>query len=83
MSKVYGTREILRNPSLLRISPNENIIIEDKKAHKRLGVYIGNDLADKFFDYLEKEKLLESARKIKNSAKEEYDKLEESISDGL
>ena len=45
MNKVYGTRDILRNPSLLRIAPDENIIIEDKKAHKRLGVYLGVDLA--------------------------------------
>jgi hypothetical protein len=83
MSKVYGTRELLRNPSLLRISPDENIIIEDKKAHKRLGVYIGTALADKFFRYLEKEKLLESAKKIKNSSKDEYQKLEGTLLDGL
>ena len=32
MDKVYGTREIIRNPSLLRIEPNESFIVEDKKC---------------------------------------------------
>ena len=76
MRKVYGTREIVRNPSILRISPDENIIIADKKAHKTLGIYIGTNLAEKFFIYLEKEKLLNSAKKIKESAIKEYGEIE-------
>ena len=83
MFKSYGTREIVRNPSILRVAENESIIIEDKKAHKRLGVYIGNALADEFFAYLEKQKLLKSAKKIKKSAKNEYEILEGTISDGV
>ena len=83
MDKVYGTREIIRNPSLLRIDPNESFIVEDKKSHKRLGVYLGVELAEEFFAYKEKQKLLEAAKKIKKSAKEENEKLEESLGDAL
>ncbi len=83
MSKIYGSRDITRNPSLLRIEPNETVIIEDKKAHKQLGVYIGNELAEKFFAYLEKEQLLESAKKIRESAIEEAKALEGTLEDGL
>jgi len=79
----YGTRDIVRNPSLLRIGTNESFIIEDKKAHKKLGVYMGIDLAQEFFNYLNKQKLLKSAMKIKKSAIDENSFLEESIDDGL
>ncbi|MFP4486599.1 MAG: hypothetical protein ACLFOC_06525 [Campylobacterales bacterium] len=44
----YGTREIVRNPSLLRINPSESYIIEDKKSHKELGVYLGVELVKEF-----------------------------------
>ncbi len=83
MSKVYGTREIVRNSSLLRIDPNESFIIEDKKAHNQLGVYLGNQLAKEFFEYKQREKLLKSAKKIKESAKLENTLLEASIDDEL
>ncbi len=83
MEKVYGTREIVRNPSLLRIEPTESIVIEDKKSHKRLGVYLGVELAEEFFAYKEKQKLLEAAKKIKQSAKEESEALEASLDDEL
>ena len=83
MDKVYGTREIIRNPSLLRIEPNENFIVEDKKSYKRLGVYLGVELAEEFFVYKEKQKLLKAVKKIKKSAKEENEALEESFDDAL
>ncbi len=83
MQKIYGTREITRKPSLLRIDKNETIIIEDKKAKKQLGVYIGNNLAKKFFDYLKQDRLLNSAKKIKKNAFTEYKCLEDSIDDGV
>ncbi len=83
MEKVYGTREIVRNPSLLRIEPTESIIIEDKKSHKKLGVYLGVELAEEFFAYKEKQKLLKAAKKIKHSAKEESETLEASLDDEL
>ena len=79
----YGTRDIVRNPSLLRIGANDSFIVEDKKAHKRLGVYVGVDLAQEFFDYIHKQKLLKSAMKIKSSATAENSFLEESIGDGF
>ena len=83
MSKSYGTREILRNPSILRIEPHESIVIEDKKSHKKLGVYLGVALAEEFFAYQKKYKLLKSAEKIKKSAKEENQELEGTLADGL
>ena len=83
MSKSYGTREILRNPSLLRIDPSESIIIEDKKSHKQLGVYIGTELAEEFFAYRKKYKLLKSAQMIKDSANSESQKLEGTLADGV
>jgi len=79
----YGAREIVRNPSLLRIDPNESFIIEDKKAHKQLGIYLGVDLAEEFFAYRHKQKLLQSAHKIKKSAMDENSLLDESVCDGL
>jgi len=79
----YGAREIARNPSLLRIDPKESFIVEDKKAHKQLGIYLGIDLAQEFLAYRQKQKLLQCAHKIKASAIEENNLLDESISDGL
>ena len=83
MQKVYGTREIVRNPSLLRIDPNDSFIIEDKKAHNQLGIYLGTALAKEFLAYKEKQKLIESAKKIKASAKDENRALEASLADAL
>jgi len=83
MSAVYGARDIVRNPKLLRIDANDSYIIEDKKAHKRLGIYLGVELADKFFDYQKKQELLESAKKIKESANKENELLDGTLSDEL
>lgn len=83
MPVTYGARDIVRNPSLLRIDPRDSFIVEDKKAHKQLGIYLGADLAEEFFDYVDKQKLLKSAMKIKESASRENTFLEESIDDGL
>jgi len=83
MAATYGARDIVRNPSLLKIGADESFIVEDKKAHKRLGVYLGVKLAEEFFAYKKREKLLNAARKIKESASEEYRELEGSIDDGL
>ena len=83
MTQTVGTREILRNPSLLKIAPEETLIIEDKKAHKMLGMYIGVELAQEFMRYQEKAKLLKSAKKIASSAKQENAILEGALSDGL
>ena len=71
MALTYGSREIVRNPSLLRIEENDSFIIEDKKANKTLGVYIGTKLADDFFKYIKKQKLLNAANKIKQNSQEE------------
>ena len=83
MHTTYGSRDIVRNPSLLRIASNESFIVEDKKAHKRLGIYLGVDLAEEFFQYKKKDKLLNAARKIKQSASDEYNDLESVLDDGL
>ena len=83
MENRYGARDIVRNPSLLRISEDESFIVEDKKSRKRLGVYLGTKLADEFFEYLRKKELLDSASKIKESAKMENEMLEGSLDDGL
>lgn len=83
MVAIYGARDITRNPSLLKIKADESFIVEDKKAHKTLGVYLGVDLADKFFAYVKKQELLESAKKIKENAKREHEDLEGTLSDGL
>jgi hypothetical protein len=83
MTQIVGAREILRNPSLLRIAPNDTMVIEDKRAHKMLGMYIGTEVAEEFIRFQQKEKLLKSAQKIAASAKEEYDWLEGTIDDGL
>ena len=83
MNVIYGARDIVRNPSLLRIESDESFIVEDKKAHKRLGIYLGIDLAEEFFAYKKREKLLTAAKKIKQSASAEYEVLESSLDDGL
>ncbi|MGM0623153.1 MAG: hypothetical protein ACQESH_03945 [Campylobacterota bacterium] len=83
MNAKYGTRDIVRNPSLLRIGANDSYMIEDKKTHTPLGVYLGVDLAKEFFEYEKKKKLLESAKKIKQSALKEYGLLEGALDDGL
>ena len=83
MTAVYGSRDIIRNPSLLRIEENDSFVVEDKKAHKTLGVYLGSKLAEEFFNYARKQELLQSAKKIKNSANEEYQKLEGTLIDGI
>ncbi len=83
MTAVYGSRDITRNPALLRIDANDSFIVEDKKAHKTLGVYLGVKLADKFFAFMKKQELLKSAKKIKQSAKDEYENLNGTIADGL
>ena len=83
MTAVYGSREIVRNPSLLRIDENDSFIVEDKKAHKKLGVYLGVKLAEDFFKYSKKQELLKAAQKIKQNAKEELELLSGSIDDGI
>ena len=83
MTAIYGAKDITRNPSLLRIKEDESFVVEDKKAHKTLGVYLGVALADDFFKYLKKQELLKSAKKIKESAKSEYENLSGTIADGL
>lgn len=83
MTQTVGAREILRNPSLLKIAPEASLIIEDKKAHKMLGMYIGVELAEEFMHYQEKANLLKSAKKIATASKKEYALLEGSINDGL
>ncbi len=83
MTAVYGSRDIIRNPSLLRIEENESFIVEDKKAHKTLGVYLGVKLANDFFKYTKKQELLKAAQKIKQSAIEESDILSGTIDDRI
>ena len=83
MNISYGARDISRNPSLLRISEDENFIIEDKKSHKKLGVYMGMKLAEEFFEYKKKKALLDAAKNIKQSANNEYKALEGTLNDGL
>lgn len=57
MTTIYGSRDIIRNPSLLRIEENSSFVVEDKKAHKTLGVYLGIKLAEAFFNYTKKQEL--------------------------
>ena len=83
MSISYGARDITRNPSLLRIGKDDEFVIEDKKSHKKLGVYIGMNLAEEFFAYKKKKNLLDAAMKIKQSAKVEYESMEGTLGDGL
>jgi predicted RNA-binding protein YlxR (DUF448 family) len=83
MSISYGARDITRNPSLLRIGKDDEFVIEDKKSHKKLGVYIGMNLAEEFFAYKKKKNLLDAAKKIKQSANVEYESMEGTLGDGL
>lgn len=83
MEVIYGARDIVRNPSLLRIDSQDSFIVEDKKAHKRLGIYLGVELAEEFFAYRKREQLLNAARKIKEHSRQEYEFLEGTIDDGL
>jgi len=83
MIHAYGARELARNPSLFRIDPKGVFAVEDKRAHRRLGLYLGADLADEFLAYRSKKQMLTAAEKIQNSAKNEYEELEESLDDGL
>lgn len=83
MTQVIGARELLRNPSLLRIAPNETMVIKDKRSHTVLGMYIGAEIAEEFIRFQQKEKLLKSAQKIAASAQEEYEFLDGTIDDGL
>lgn len=83
VSKHYGARDIVRNPSLLHIDPDETVVIEDKKSHKMLGLYIGVDLAKEFERYRRKRRLLDAANKIKHSALDEAKSLETTLDDGL
>ena len=83
MEAIYGARDIVRNPSLLRIDSQDSFIVEDKKAHKRLGIYLGVELAEEFFAYKKREQLLNAARKIKENSADEYEFLEGTIDDGL
>ncbi|WP_428024630.1 hypothetical protein [Arcobacter sp.] len=83
MTQKYGSRDIIRNPSLLRIDENDSFVVEDKKAHKTLGVYLGTKLAEEFFNYTQKRELLKSALKIKNSANKEFEELEGTLNDGI
>ena len=65
----YGIREIVRNPALLKIAPDEVFIIEDKRTHTMMGLYLGPHKANEFLKAEEKEKMLASAMKIKESSK--------------
>ena len=83
MSDIYGIREISKKPSLLKIDPGASFIIEDKKSHKKLGVYMGMELAEEFMAYLRKKDLIEAAHRIQSHAKEEHKEIEGTIGDGL
>ncbi|MGE4295195.1 MAG: hypothetical protein AB7E49_05785 [Campylobacterales bacterium] len=83
MTQTVGAREILRNPSLLKIGPKDTLVVEDKRSHTMLGLYVGTELAEAFLAYQKKAKMLESAHKIAASSKAEYEALEGTIDDGL
>ncbi len=83
MNQIYGARDLVRNPSLLRIDPDDSFIVEDKKAHKQLGIYLGANLAQEFFDYKKREALLKAAKKIKENSLKENMLLEGTVDDGL
>lgn len=83
MNEIYGARDIVRNPSLLRIDADDSFIVEDKKAHKRLGLYLGIELAEEFFAYKKRKKLINAAKKIKENASKEHTLLEGTITDGI
>jgi hypothetical protein len=83
MSDIYGIRDISKKPSLLKIDPHGSFIVEDKKSHKKLGVYMGMALAEEFMAYMEKKRLLDAAKKIRSDAEKAYESMEGSIDDGL
>lgn len=83
MTQSVGARDILRNPSLLRIAPTDTLVVEDKKSHKMLGLYIGADTAKEFLEYQARAKLLNSAKKIAASVKKEFQELEGAVDDGI
>jgi hypothetical protein len=58
-------------------------MVEDKKSHKKLGLYIGMELAEKFLEFQRKERLLESAKKIRENSKQESEIFEMVIDDGI
>jgi hypothetical protein len=51
MTQIIGARELLRNPSLLRIAPNDTMVVEDKRSHTVLGMYIGAEIAEEFIRF--------------------------------
>lgn len=65
----YGIREIVRNPALLKIAPDEVFIIEDKRTQTMMGLYLGPNKAHEFLRAEEKEKMVASAVKIKENSK--------------
>lgn len=83
MNTTYGARDIVRNPSLLRIDAYDIITIEDKRAHKTLGVFLGTELSNEFFKYRKKEQMLKAAKNIKENASTENSLLEGTIHDQL
>jgi len=83
MMHTYGARELSRNPSLFRIDPEGVFAVEDKRAHRRLGLYLGADVADEFLAYRRRTQMLAAAEKIRESAVREYEELEATLDDGL
>ena len=81
--ETYGTREIVKNSSILRIDENDFFMVEDKKSHKQLGIYLGINLANQFLEFHRKERLLKSAEKIRENAKKESEYLSGTLNDGL
>jgi len=83
MYKVCSIRDIVRNPAILKIDGSDIIEIEDKRAKKIVGFYIGKALGEEFIRFLEKKRMLESAKRIKECSLKEYKELEGSIEGGL
>lgn len=83
MNLTYGARDIVRNPSLLKIDSRGSFIVEDKREHKKLGIYLGIDLANEFLAYKKRQDMLRSARKIRQNSKKENDLLDGTVDDGL
>ena len=65
MTAVYGSRDIIRNPALLRIEENSSFIVEDKKPIRLWAFILDTKLAEEFFNYTKKQELLKSAQKSK------------------
>lgn len=81
--QTYGARDLARNPSLFRIDPGGAFMVEDKRAHKRLGLYLGADLAEEFLAFQRKKRMLDAAEKIRSHATDAYSELEATLDDGL